>query len=80
MINITHVYAYYRAHAALKQCIDSNVDLMLSTKNESALSICAKQWPVNKEIVTDLLMHMIETEEEDDEEKPPLDFKEQCVI
>ena len=42
MINITHVYAYYGAHSALKECIAYKVPFMLSFDNESAISICVK--------------------------------------
>ena len=58
MINITHVYSYYGAHKALKMCIDNSVPFMLSTDNESALSLCVKQADTDKNILNDILKHM----------------------
>jgi len=79
MINITHVYAYYGAHSALKECIDNNVQLMLSTDNESALSIVVKHAESDNDILNDIIRHMIQSAPTD-EEKTVLDFKDQCKI
>ena len=79
MINVTHVYAYYGAHSALKECIDNNVQLMLSTDNESALSIVVKHAETDNDILNDIIKHMIQSAPTD-EEKTVLDFKEQCKI
>ena len=55
MINITHVYAYYGAHSALKECIAYKVPFLLSFDNESAISICVKHKSSDKEILNDMI-------------------------
>ena len=79
MINITHVYSYYGAHKALKMCIENNVPFMLSTDNESALSICSKQADTDNNILNDILKHMTDNAKLAATQSV-LHFKEQCTI
>ena len=60
MINITHAYSYYGAHNALRSCIDNKVAFMLSTDNESAISICVKSADTHNDIINEMLRYRLE--------------------
>ena len=79
MINISHVYAYYGAHNALKGCIDNNVQFMLTTDNESALSIVVKNCDTENRVLNELVYHLTKSLARD-KEKDELDFREQCMV
>ena len=75
MINITHVYAHYGAHYALKECCDNNVPLMLSTDNMSALRIVVRQSDTDNDVLNDIIKSMIKNAGLK-KEITTLDFKE----
>jgi len=79
MINITHAYAYYGAHNALKECIDGRVQFMLSTDNESALSIVVRNADMDNMVLNDIIRYMIYNAEIE-EDLSELDFRDQCKI
>ena len=62
MINITHIYAYYGAHNALKQCMDDDVQFMLTTDNESALSLVVKNCDTENRVLNDIVDHITKRE------------------